>query len=241
MNARAYRLRLLLTAALLGASLAFVAPASAQEPERAVAAAPEGGSASPGGHEEEEAQGIVNWWSWDYGDGAKDPAHKHWPPPFGFALINFFIFLGVMGRLAWKPLQKFVRDRHDGIAKDLDAAAKLRAEAEAQLKQYEAKIAGINVEIDTLLAQIHKEAEQEKARIIAAAEADAKRLRDEAERQIQTEIEAARRELRRGVIEAAVTAADEALKKNIAADDQRKMAERYVADVEQQAKHGRAS
>jgi F0F1-type ATP synthase membrane subunit b/b' len=134
-----------------------------------------------------------------------------------------------------------VRDRHDSIAKNLDEAAKLRAEAEAQLKQYEAKIAGIDAEIDTLLKQIHKEAEQEKARIIAAAEADAKRLRAEAERQIAAEIDRARRELRRGVIEAAVAAADEALKKNIAADDQRKMAERYVSEVEQQAKHGRAS
>jgi F-type H+-transporting ATPase subunit b len=192
--------------------------------------------------EHEEPRGIENWWSWDYGAGAKDPSHRHLPPPFGFALINFAIFLGVMSKLAWKPLKKFVRDRHDSIAKDLDAAAKLRAEAEATLKQYESKIAGIDAEIDLLLKQIHKEAEHEKARIIALAEADAARLREEAGRQIANEIDAARRELRRGVIEAAVGAADATLKKNIAADDQRKMAERYVADVEQQAKQtGRAS
>jgi hypothetical protein len=42
------------------------------------------------------------------------------------------------------------------------------------------------------------------------------------------------------VIEAAVAAADESLKKNIGADDQRKMAEHYVAEVETQAKPERS-
>lgn len=206
---------------------------------------PEGGSYGAGADvNESEEHGIVNWWSWDYDTGghhAKDPAHKGWPPPFGYALINFGIFLAIMSRLAWKPLKKFMADRHDDIAKNLDEAARLRAEAEATLKQYEAKIAGIDREIDTLLAQIRKEAEADKARIIAAAQADAKRLKEDAERQIAAEIDRARRELRRGVIEAAVTAATESLQKNIAADDQRKMAEKYVADVEARAKAGRPS
>ena len=229
--------RLFMAAAIAGLFAATPAARSAlaQEHEHA-------GAAAENEAEHEEHKTIENWWSWDYGAGAKDPAHKHLPPPFGFALLNFAIFLGVMSKLAWTPLKKFVRDRHDSIAKDLDAAANLRAQAEATLKQYEAKVAGIGAEIDTLLAQIHKEAELEKARIIALAEADAKRLREEAERQIQNEIDAARRELRKSVIETALSVADAALKKNIAADDQRKMAERYVADIEQQAKHtGRPS
>jgi F-type H+-transporting ATPase subunit b len=219
--------------AALAITAALAAPVSAQEP----AAGAEAHEAHEGG----EAHGIVNWWSWDYGTDAKDPTHKGWPPPFGFALINFAIFLGIMSRLAWKPLKQFMIERHDGIARNLHEAARLRAEAEATLKQYETKIAGIDREIDTLLAQIRQQAEQDKARIIAAAEADAKRLKEDAERQIAAEIDRARRELRRGVIEAAVAAADETLKKSIATDDQRKMAERYVADVEARSKAGRPS
>jgi F-type H+-transporting ATPase subunit b len=206
---------------------------------------PEGGAYGAGADvNESESRGIINWWSWDYDTGghhAKDPAHKGWPAPFGFALINFGIFLAIMSKLAWKPLKQFMITRHDEIATNLDAAAKLRAEAEATLKQYETKIGGIDREIDTLLANIRKEAEMEKARIMAAAEADAKRLKEDAERQIAAEIDRARRELRRGVIEAAVGAAEESLKKNIGSDDQRKMAESYVHDVEARAKAGRPS
>jgi F-type H+-transporting ATPase subunit b len=206
------------------------------------AQSPEGGAYGAGADvNESESRGIVNWWSWDYGPKAKDPTHKGWPAPFGFALVNFGIFLAIMSKLAWKPLKKFMADRHDEISNNLDAASRLRAEAEATLAQYEAKIGGIDREIDTLLAAIRKEAEMEKARIIAAAEADAKRLKEDAERQIAAEIDRARRELRRGVIEAAVGAAEASLKKNIAADDQRKMAEKYVHDVEVRAKAGRPS
>jgi F-type H+-transporting ATPase subunit b len=232
---------LLVAAALIGTPALAQNTAVGQE-TREGRESPEGGAYGAGADVHElESQGIVNWWSWDYGPTAKNPAHHGWPPPFGFALINFAIFLAVMWRLAWKPLKGFLLQRHDGIAHDLDEAAALRAEAEATLKQYQSKIAGIDREIETLLASIQREAEQEKARIMANAEADAKRLKLEAERQIAAEIDAARRELRRGVIEAAVAAADQTLRQNIGADDQRKMAERYVADVEHRAKAGRPS
>jgi F-type H+-transporting ATPase subunit b len=244
-------MRKMLAAVAVAGALALSAPLWAQEGaaapeaqgEEHKAAAHEGEAHEGEAHEAEahEAEGIINWWSWDYGTSAKDPAHKGWPPPFGFALINFAIFLAIMQRLAWKPLKEFIQERHDSIANNLHEAARLRKEAEAVLAQYQAKIGGIDAEIDTLLVQIRKEAEAEKARIMATAEADAKRLRADAERQIAAEIDRARRELRRGVIEAAISAADDTLKKNIAADDQRKMAERYVADVEARAKAGRPS
>jgi F-type H+-transporting ATPase subunit b len=231
-------------AAVLVATPLFAQEGVGQE-TREGSKSPEGGAYGAGADVNEgESRGIVNWWSWDYdtnGHHATNPAHKGWPPPFGYALVNLGIFLLIMSRLAWKPLKQFMADRHDSIAKNLDDAAKLRAEAEATLKQYEAKIAGIDREIDTLLAQIKKEAEMEKARIIATAEADAKRLKEDAERQIGAEIDRARRELRRGVIEAAVAAAEQSLQKNITADDQRKMAEKYVHDVEARAKAGRPS
>jgi F-type H+-transporting ATPase subunit b len=196
-------------------------------------ASPEGGAGFPAPDiNEEEARGIVNWWSWDYGPTARDPHHKHWPPPFGFALLNFGVFALIMARLAGKPLRQFVLDRHSRIRKDLDEAAHLRTEAEAKLREYEKKVANADAEIEALLATLRNEADAEKERILAAAADQAARIKTEAERQIQAEIARARGELRRGVIEAAVGAAAEILKKQVGADDQRKMAERYVSEIE---------
>jgi len=212
--------RLVFALALLAAPMAFAEPQ--EQPS------PEGGSAFPGADvHEDEARGIQNWWSWDY-------KAKHLPPPFGYALVNFAIFAAIMMKLAGKPLRDFVAERHDGIKRDLDEAARLRKAAEAQLAEYGKRVERVDQEVDQLLAEIRKEAEAEKARLIAAAEEQARRIKEDAQKQIAAEIERARLELRRGVIEAASKAADELLKKQIGADDQRKMAERYVGDLEKQ-------
>jgi ATP synthase F0 subunit b len=219
--------RLILVAALLAAPAAFGEPQEGPSPE--------GGSGFPGVDvHEDEASGIQNWWSWDFGDHCKDGHHRHRPPPFGYALVNFAIFFAVMMKLAGKPLRDFVAERHDGIKRDLDEAAKLRKAAEAQLAEYGKRVERVDQEVDQLLAEIRKEAEAEKARLIAAAEEQAKRIKEDAQKQINAEIERARLELRRGVIEAATKAADELLKKQVGSDDQRKMAERYVGDLEKQ-------
>jgi F-type H+-transporting ATPase subunit b len=230
-----------LYAICLGAP-AFAGQENVEHETREGRQSPEGGAYGAGADvNESEATGIDNWWSWDYGKYCKDGQHRDRPPPFGFALINFAVFLGIMSKLLWKPLQKMAADRHDGIGSELREASRLRKEAEAELEKYKAKVSNIDREVETLLQTIHKQAEEDKARIIAAAEADARRLKSDAEKQIAAEIDRARRELRRTVVETAVSAADESLKRNVGADDQRKMAERYVHDVEAQAKQGRPS
>jgi F-type H+-transporting ATPase subunit b len=203
------------------AALSLSAPAFAEE--------------EPAAEHEHHQTGIVNWWSLDYGPHPKDETHKDWPPPFGFALINFAVFLGIMSRILGKPLKQMVRDRHDRIKSDLEEAKKLRDGALAMLTEYQKKVENVDLEVDALLEQIRKEAEAEKARIIAAAEEQAQRLAEDARKQIAAEIDRARLELKRGVAEAAVAAAEQLLQKQIGADDQRKMAEKYVANLEKRA------
>ena len=174
----------------------------------------------------------INWWSWDYKAPHADPSHRHMPPPFGFAIINFAIFAGIMYRLAAKPLFEYTRTRHLTIKKDLDEAAALRAQAEAKLKEYEAKIAGIDKEIADLLAQIKREAELEKARIIEAAAAQAARLKADAETQIRNDLLRTQRALRREAVAAALAAAETILRQKVGVEDQKRLAERYVAELE---------
>jgi F-type H+-transporting ATPase subunit b len=184
-------------------------------------------------HEEQEEEGIVNWWSLDYGPNAKDLSHRGWPPPFGFALINFALFAALIGRLAGPPLKEFLRNRHHRIRHDLDEASRLRKEAEVELEQYRQKVAGIDRQVEELLSGVRKDAEAEKARLIAAAESEAGRLKAEAERQIHIEVDRARLELRQQVVESASRVAEELLRKKTSAEDQSRMAEQFVGRLEQ--------
>jgi F-type H+-transporting ATPase subunit b len=180
----------------------------------------------------EREEGIVNWWSWDYGPHAKDPDHRGWPPPFGFALINFAIFVALIGHFIRPPLKEFLRDRHHRIRRDLDEAARLRKEAQAEIDACRKRVANIDEQIEELLAGIRKEAETEKARLVAAAEAEAERLKSDAERQIRVEVERARLELRQQVVEVASRFAEDLLQKKMSPEDQRRMAESFVGRLE---------
>lgn len=227
--------RALVLSCVVAGAFACAAPAFAQEGGEKAAESP---SESSG---EAPTEGIVNWWSWDYGAKAKDPSHRDWPPPFGFAIINFIVFAGIMYKACKKPVIGYLRERHETIRHDLDEAARLRGEAEQKLIEYQRKVQNVDAEIESLLAGIRKEAEAEKGRIVAAAEEQAKRLKADAERQIASEIARAKMDLQRGAIEAAVSAATKLVQGAIGADDQRKMAERYVGDLEKSVQPKRAS
>jgi F-type H+-transporting ATPase subunit b len=229
------RRKALLFSAFLFALAPCVSSTWAQEPGHGEPAAP-AGHGEPGhgqaaahgasGHHE-EGPVIENWFSWDYGPGK---THKH--PPFGFALLNFGIFLLILYRLAGKSFFEFMKNRHLGVQRALDEAAEIRGKAEAELKRYEARISRIDTEVADLLAAVRKEAEDERARIIAAAEAQAEALRRDAETQIAAEIARARAELTRKVSEHAVAAAEAILRAQIAEQDQKRLLDDYVANLE---------
>jgi F-type H+-transporting ATPase subunit b len=227
----------------------FAPPAYAQEEAPAHhhkkgVHSPGGGGADEPGETEGEASGanqdgIVNWWSFDYGAAAKDPTHHDWPPPFGWALVNFVIFLFILAKILWQPLTRGWAERHDQIKGELDEATRLRKEAEAQLATYQQKVSNVDNEVQTLLKQLHADAEADRARIIANAESEAKRVREEADRQIKVEIERARIELRRETVAAALKAAETILKQNVREEDQRRLADKYVADLDRAAAQGK--
>ncbi len=201
-----------------------------------------GGADEPGeaeGSEGEAEEGLVNWWSFDYGEGATDPKHHDWPPPFGWALVNFVVFLFVLGKILWQPLTRGWAERHDQIKGELDEATRLRKEAEAQLATYQHKVANVDTEVQTLLKQLHADAEADRARIIASRRERSESACAKADRQIKVEIERARIELRRETVAAALKAAETILKQNVREEDQRRLADKYVADLDRAAAQGK--
>ena len=222
-----------LSAASFGALFALAAPAMADEEAPNQGFETRAGSAREGERQGSPPdEGITNWWSWDYGASAKDPEHRHLPPPFGWAVVNFFIFLGILSRILWKPLKSGWIARHDTIKGELAEARRLHKEAEGQLAEYTRKVQNVNAEVDALVAQLRKEAEADRVRLIAAADAEAQRIKGEADRQIKAEIERARAELRREAVNAAVAAAEGILRRDVTADDQRRLAERYLGELD---------
>ncbi len=192
----------------------------------------EGVAVATGEHGEHAEHGehgplVENWWSWDYGPGK---SHRH--PPFGFALINFVVFLYLLNRLAGKDFRGFMLSRHTEVRRALDRAREIEAKAQEQLRHFAERTKSVDAEITALLAGFQKQAEAERQTIIARAEADAQKLLRDAESQVQVALDAARRELEQKAALLAVDLAEKLLVAQINDADQQKLVDRYVAQVE---------
>ena len=193
------------------------------------AAGHEAGHAAAGHGGEHAGPVIENWFSWDYGPEPGRPFHH---PPFFFALLNFAVFLFVLSRLFGKGFKTFLENRHGEVRHALDRARHVQAEAEAQLKQIESRIAGLETEMAELLASYRKQAEAERAAIMKRAEDEAAGLLRDAEAQAKAAIVAARQSLEERAALLAVDLAEKLVRSRVRDDDHRRLTEQFVTQVE---------
>src|SRR5690606_14449626 len=91
------------------------------------------------------------------------------PPGVVFALINFGLLLLLIGWKGGPPIKRMVRQRSKAIDDALKEGAKLRAQAEAKVEEYSSRIAGVEKEVEQLIASVRAAAEEEKRRILDEA------------------------------------------------------------------------
>lgn len=124
-----------------------------------------------------------------------------WLDPHGVGLafwtaITFGIVALILYRKAWGPMLEALDARERGIVGQKEEAERLRAEAEAVRRRYEEQLEGIRREAQ----QIINEGEADKKRILAEAralaDAEAKAIRERAERDVRLAKEKALAEIK---------------------------------------------
>lgn len=140
-----------------------------------------------------------------------------------FQFINFFILVAILAKFAYKPLLKVLEDRRNKIAGDLDEAAKAR-EAAAKLKaDYEAQIQDAHAQAQAIVDKAVKQADKEAQAQLDAIRAQIAREKQIAQTEIANEREAAIREMRKEVVTLSMAVAEKLLKKNMNTDMNEKL------------------
>jgi F-type H+-transporting ATPase subunit b len=160
------------------------------------------------------------------------PFEEPMSPAFIFLVLNFALFLWILARFGGPAFRKLAADRHDQIKTALDEAAKLREAAAAKLGEYESKLKRADDEITKLVAGMRADAEADQKRILDNAERQAAQMKRDAESRIAAEIEAARAALTREVTAAAAAAAEQLLREKITPADQGRIVASFIADVQ---------
>lgn len=121
--------------------------------------------------------------------------------------------------------------RRAGIEKTLQEAVAAKEAAEKKFAEYSQRLDQANKEIEVMSANMKREGELEKERIIAEANQAATRIKAQAEAAAAQEVLKAKDELRAEAAKLAVELAEQKIKQNIAKGDQDKLVGEYISKV----------
>ncbi|MCL1894443.1 MAG: ATP synthase F0 subunit B [Holophagaceae bacterium] len=137
---------------------------------------------------------------------------------FFLKLINFLIFGGLLYWMLKGVLSSAFRARTVEIETKLAQSEKDRSEGEAQLRDLETKMAGLQQELASIMAKAETDADVEKQRILEAAKTEAEQILAQAQSEIDYQKRLAETELRELVARLAVEGAEARIRQQVQGD-----------------------
>jgi F-type H+-transporting ATPase subunit b len=198
------------------------------------------GHGAPGhgdGHGEgEHALGPINWFSGLLGekDGVEPDLLTRktgMPVPFLANIINLSVLLYLGFRFGKKPLEEGLKKRKTDLMRDIDEAAKVKAEAEARLGEYEGKLKKIDDELARIKKEYAEQGERDKERIVRDAKEKRARMKRDAELLVEQEGKALEKSLVEQTVARATALAEDLVKQKLASSDHERLADEYLRDV----------
>ena len=153
------------------------------------------------------------------------------PAEFIPALIAFLVIWIILAKLAWPQIIGMMDKRQEKIQSDLDAAEQSRIEAAQSVKDSEGEIAMARHEAEEIIAKAKKEAEGERSAILAKAQKESADLISKSRSAIESERSKAMVELSGSVVDLAVEIASKNIGDGLSEQQQRVLAEKYLAEV----------
>lgn len=145
--------------------------------------------------------------------------------------INLAIFTGVAIYILRKPISAALATRRDAIRQELVHAQEQKAQAVAKLTEAESLLSRLDVEVRTINEHARQEAESERQRVIASTAHEIDKLRQQAEREIETADKVARKELRQFLAQRSIEVARANVRGRMKPEDDRALIEESIGEL----------
>ena len=145
--------------------------------------------------------------------------------------FNLFLFVGALVFLLRRPIGASLVARRDTIRQELMRAQEERKAALLKLEEVEARLARLDAEVEIVRAQAKREAAAERENIARSTAEEARRLREQAQREIENAGKVARQNLRRYAAEQSIELAEGLIRRDIGADDDARLMKDYIGDL----------
>jgi F-type H+-transporting ATPase subunit b len=149
-----------------------------------------------------------------------------------WTLIVFGATLFVLGRAALPRIQAELDKRANAIRENIEAAEQQRKEADELLADYRKRLAEARNQADEIVARSRKASEAALAEAAAAGKEKREELIGAARRDIELETQRSLERIRQEVADLTVVATEKVTKKSLDSDDQRRLIEEALSEVD---------
>ncbi|MBM2804815.1 MAG: H+transporting two-sector ATPase subunit [Deltaproteobacteria bacterium] len=165
-------------------------------------------------------------WAAGGGEHHAPSIHDIW-----FPLGNFLIYALIIVKFALPLVRDFLKSRREEVVSTIAQASAKKQQAQAFVSDYQAKIAGLNNQIQTLQAALRDEGEREKSRLVSEAQSLALKIKDDTQFLADQEVKIARQQLRQEMASQAEAAARALVQRHLSAADQNRLADEFIQSI----------
>jgi F-type H+-transporting ATPase subunit b len=155
-----------------------------------------------------------------------------------WTLLAFVVAMLVLRKYAWPQITRILDQRQTQIEDSIDAAERTRQEADQLLAEYRERLAEARNQADEIVAKAERAGEVAEREALDAAKEKREDLLEQTRRDIQAETQRAIQEIRREVADLTVLATEKVTKKTLSPDDQKRLVEEALAELDFSALSG---
>ena len=145
--------------------------------------------------------------------------------------LNFLLFLFLISRFAFGPINQILESRRTRIEQGLKDAEQARRDRENAEKERAAALQEARREANEILARAQKIAQETRDADIAATKADLERIRERAASEIEAEKQRAITELRTEVADLALQAASKVVGETLNTERERRLVAEFLTEI----------
>lgn len=157
------------------------------------------------------------------------------PWQFVVAILNVLILYRLVHHFLFKPVQEIFRKRQEEIDFLYESAEKVQLEADADQALYQEKLSAAQTQAKQILLDTQNHAEKEKKRVLEEAYAESSAILNRTKKEANQIQMQAFIELQSDLSEMAVDIAQKATKQVLSSEDQEKLLENAIFQLEKSA------
>jgi len=145
--------------------------------------------------------------------------------------LNLAIFAAAGIYILRRPISEALGARREAIKQELVQAQEQKARAEAKIAEADALLSRVDADVRAVKAQANQEAESERQRVAASTQREIEKLRQQAQREMETADKVARKELRQFFANKSVEYARENVRSRMRVEDDRHLIEESIGEL----------